>query len=319
MAKVYVTRQLPPGGLAKLEKEHQVDVNPRQRPLTREELLETVRHYDAVICLLSDTIDARVIEAARGRVQIFANYAVGYDNIDVAAAQAAGIYVSNTPGVLTEATADLAWALMLAAARHIVAAHNFTVAGKFKGWHPTEFLGRDFCGATLGIVGAGRIGQATARRALGFGMNILYYNRSPKPQFEAECGAKRVELEELLRQSDFVSLHLPLTPQTRGLLNKERLKLLKPSAIIVNTARGAVLDEAYLAHMLKTGRIAGAGLDVYAEEPKIHPDLIGLDNVVLLPHIGSASWQTRLKMAEMAADNVLAVLAGKEPLNPVRP
>lgn len=318
MAKVFVTRKLPQGGLAKLEAEHQVDINDQDSPLSRAELLKVVREYDAVICLLNDVIDVKVIDAASGHVKIFANYAVGYDNIDIAAAAAAGIHVSNTPGVLTEATADIAWALLLAAARKIVPAHNYTVDGKFQGWHPTEFLGQDFHGATLGIVGAGRIGQATGRRALGFGMDILYYNRSAKPDFEAQCGAKRVNLETLLRNSDFVSLHLPLTPETNGLLDQQHLELMKPTAILVNTARGPVLDEAYLAQMLRARRLAGAGMDVYAEEPKIHPELLGMDSVVLLPHIGSASWRTRLKMAAMVADNVRAVLTGKEPLNPVR-
>lgn len=318
MVKVYVTRNLPQGGLAALEAAHQVDVNPQNAPLPRAKLLDVVRQYDAVICLLNDVIDADVIDAAAGHVKIFANYAVGYDNIDIAAAEAAGIHVSNTPGVLTDATADIAWALLLSAARKIVPAHYYTVDGNFKGWHPTEFLGQDFHGATLGLVGAGRIGQATGRRGMGFGMDILYYNRSAKPDFEAQCGARQVDLETLLRQSDFVSLHLPLTPETNGLLDRQHLDLLKPTAILVNTARGPVLDEGYLAQMLREGRLAGAGLDVYAEEPKIHPELLGLDNVVLLPHIGSASWQTRLKMADMVAENVMAVLAGQAPLNPVR-
>lgn len=318
MAKVYVTRQLPRGGLAKLEAKHQVAVNPEDRPLSRDELLQVVRENDAVICLLSDKIDAEVVDAARGRVKIFANYAVGYDNIDIPAAAAAGIHVSNTPGVLTEATADIAWALLLAAARKVVPAHKFTEAGKFKGWHPTEFLGKDFWGATLGIVGAGRIGQATARRGLGFGMNIIYYSRTAKPEFEQECRARRVDLATLLRESDFISLHLPLTPETAGLLDREHLELLKPTAILVNTARGPIIDEGHLARMLREGRLAGAGLDVYTKEPEIHPQLLGLENVVLLPHIGSASWQTRLRMAEMATENVLAVLAGKPPLNPVK-
>lgn len=319
MGKVYVTRQLPAGGLDCLAAEHQVDINPHDRPLTRRELLAVVREYEAVICLLSDAIDAEVIQAAKGRVRIFANYAVGYDNIDIAAAAQAGIFVANTPGVLTEATADIAWALLLAAARHIVAADQFTRSGKFKGWHPTAFLGRDLSGATLGIVGAGRIGQATARRAKGFNMEILYYNRSRREEFEAECGARRADLRTLLATSDFVSVHLPLTPETRGLLAASHLALMKPTAVLVNTARGPVVDEACLARMLASGRLAAAGLDVYAEEPKIHPALLGLENVVLLPHIGSASWQTRLKMANMAAANVLAVLAGGQPLNPVLP
>jgi lactate dehydrogenase-like 2-hydroxyacid dehydrogenase len=319
MAKVYVTRQLPEGGLDRLQGQHRVDVNPEDRPLTREELLSVVREYDGVICLLSDSIDSAVIAAAKGRVKIFANYAVGYDNIDIQAAAEAGIFVSNTPGVLTEATADLAWALLLAVSRRLIPAHNDTLAGKFKGWHPTAYLGRDFSGATLGLVGAGRIGQATARRARGFGMKMLYYNRSPKPVFEAECGARQVDLETLLLESDFVSLHLPLNKETVGLLNAQRLELLKPTAVLVNTARGPIIDEGHLAHMLRTGKLAGAGLDVYTQEPRIHPDLIGLENVVLLPHIGSASWQTRLQMAEMAGENVLAVLAGGRPLHPVTP
>jgi len=318
LAKVYVTRQLPEGGLAGLQSVHQVDINTQDRPLSREELLSIVQDYDAVICLLNDGIDGKIIDAAKGHVKIFANYAVGYDNIDVLAATNAGIHISNTPGVLTEATADIAWALMMAAARKIVPAHNYTVAGKFKGWHPTQFLGQDFHGSTLGIIGAGRIGQATARRATGFGMKILYYSRSPKPEFELECGAKRVELEALLRESDFVSLHLPLNPETNGLLNSSRLEMMKPTAVLVNTARGPIIDEGKLAQMLSIGRLAAAGLDVYSKEPIIHPDLFGLENVVLLPHIGSASWQARLKMANMVSENVMAVLDGGEPINPVK-
>lgn len=318
MDNVYVTRKLPEGGLAHLEEVHQVEVNAHDRPLTREELLEVVSKFDAVICLLSDSIDSAVINAAKGRVRIFANYAVGYDNIDIAAAASAGIHVSNTPGVLTDATADIAWALLLAAARRIVPAHNYTRAGNFKGWHPTEFLGQDFFGSTLGIVGAGRIGQAVARRAKGFGMKVLYFNRSAKPEFEDECGAGRVSLETLLKESDFISLHAPLTEETRNMLDARRLDMLKPTAVLVNTARGPIMDEEHLAKMLRSGRLAGAGLDVYAREPVIHPDLMDLDNVVLLPHIGSASWRTRLKMANMCADNVLAVLSGKLPLNPVK-
>lgn len=317
MGKVYVTRQLPPGGLDSLAAVHQVTVNPLDRPLAREELLEVVTAHEGIICLLSDIIDEEVIEAAKGRVKIFANYAVGYDNIDLAAADRAGIKVTNTPGVLTEATADLAWALLLAAARQVVAADKFTRSGGFGGWHPTAFLGGDFYGATLGVIGAGRIGQATARRAKGFGMKILYCSRGAKPEFEAELGAARADLETLLSASDFITIHLPLTAETRGLLAADRLELLKSTAVLVNTARGPVLDEAHLAVMLKEGRLAAAGLDVYAQEPRIHPALLDLDNVVLLPHIGSASRQTRLKMASLAADNVLAVLAGRQPLNPV--
>lgn len=317
MGKVFVTRQLPPGGLDLLEPEHQVHVNPWDRPLSRQELLAAVKEYDGIICLLNDSIDREVIGATKGK--IFANYAVGYDNIDIQAAAEAGIWVTNTPGVLTEATADIAWALLLAAGRHIVAADSYTREGHFKGWHPTAFLGGDFAGATLGIIGAGRIGQAVARRGIGFGMKILYYSRSEKPQLEKDTGATRADLPELLAASDFVSIHLPLTTGTSGLLGPEELAQMKPSAVLVNTARGPIVDEVYLAEMLKDGRLAGAGLDVYAEEPKIFAPLLGLKNVVLLPHIGSASWQTRVKMAEMAATNVAAALRGERPPNPVLP
>lgn len=315
MAKVYVTRQLPAGGLDLLTENHQVHINPHDRPVTREELLAVVKEYDGVICLLSDAIDKEIIHAARGK--IFANYAVGYDNIDIDAAVKAGIWVTNTPGVLTEATADIAWALLLAVSRQIVVADRYTRDGLFRGWHPTAFLGGDFFGATLGIIGAGRIGQAVARRAIGFGLKILYYNRSAKPGLEKSCGARQTDLAELLSTSDFVSIHLPLSLETKGLLGPRQLAMLKPTAVLVNTARGPVLDEGYLAQMLAEGRLAGAGLDVYQAEPKISQALLGLKNVVLLPHIGSASWQTRLKMANMAAANVAAVLAGKTPPNPV--
>ncbi len=317
MAKVYVTWQLPTEGLEALKKKHQVDVNCSQSPLSRDQLLEVVENYDAVICLLNDEIDKEVIAAAQGRVKIFANYAVGYDNIDVEAARQAGIHVSNTPGVLTEATADLAWTLMLAAARNLIPAHNHAAGGKFSGWHPTAFLGRDLHGATLGIIGAGRIGQAVARRAQGFGLQVLFYNKSPRPRLEHSGNARWSDLDELLRSSDFISLHVPLTEETRHMLDSKRLAMLKPTAVVVNTARGPIIDEAALAKALKERKIFAAGLDVYEHEPEIHPDLMGLDNVVLAPHIGSASWRTRLKMARMAAANVEAVLAGRPPVNPV--
>ncbi len=317
MAKVYVTRQLPEGGLESLKKKHQVDINCDELPLSRQQLLEVVKNYDAVICLLNDRIDKEIIDAAKGKVKIFANYAVGYDNIDVEAARQAGVYVSNTPGVLTEATADLAWALMLAAARQLIPAHSHTVAGKFARWEPTSFLGRDLHGATLGIIGAGRIGQAVARRAQGFGMQVLFYNKSPRPRLEQVGNARWSSLEELLSKSDFVSIHVPLNNETKHMLNAQRLAMLKPTAVLVNTARGAIIDEAALAQALKERQIFAAGLDVYEHEPEIHPDLLGLDNVVLAPHIGSASWNARIKMARMAASNVESVLAGRPPVNAV--
>jgi glyoxylate reductase len=246
--------------------------------------------------------------------------AVGYDNVDVDAASARGVVVTNTPGVLDDATADLAMALLLAVARRVVEADRFVRAGSFTGWRPDLFVGTDLAGKTLGIVGLGRIGAATARRAaLGFGMRLLYTARSPKPDAERELGARRVELYDLLEASDFVSVHVPLTVETRHLLDRAALARMTRQAILVNTARGAVIDEAALVAALRERRIAGAGLDVYEREPAIAAGLAELDNVVLLPHLGSATVETRERMAHRAVDNVLAVLAGRPPRDPVIP
>lgn len=316
---VFVTRRIPDVGLEILKSKcARVDVNPHDRVLTRAELLEAVRGRDGVLCLLSDRIDAEVMDAAKN-VKVFANYAVGYDNIDVAAATTRGIVITNTPGVLTDATSDLAWALLFAVARRIVEADRFTRAGNFTNWGPMLFLGADITGRTLGIVGAGRIGSAMALKSVGFRMKILYTDERPNPELETKVGARRVLLEELLREADFVSLHVPLTPQTRHLIGKEQLQLMKRTAILINTSRGPVVDEAALVAALKEGTIAGAGLDVYEEEPKLQPGLAECENVVLLPHIGSATTWTRSKMAEMAATNLIAALEGRMPPNCVNP
>jgi len=312
---VYATRLIPDAGLQMLRDRCQmVEVNPHDRVLTREELLRAVVGRDGVLCLLTDRIDAEVLDAARG-CKVFANCAVGYDNIDVPAATARSVAITNTPGVLTDATADLTWALIFAVARRAVEGDGYVRDGKFGGWAPMLFLGGDITGQTLGIVGAGRIGQAVARRSVGFRMRVLYTDTSPQPELKREVGAKRVELDELLRGADFVSLHTPLLKETQHLIGRRELALMKPTAYLINTARGPIVDEEALVEALRDGRIAGAGLDVYENEPELAPGLADLPNVVLLPHLGSASTGTRTRMATMAAENLLAVLGGRIPPN----
>jgi D-3-phosphoglycerate dehydrogenase len=291
-----------------------VEVNPHDRVLTREELLRAVVGRDGVLCLLTDRIDAEVLGVAKG-CKVLANCAVGYDNIDVSAATARGIVVTNTPGVLTDATADLTWALIFAVARRVVEGDRCVRDGEFRGWAPMLFLGGDITGQTLGIVGAGRIGQAVARRSAGFRMKVLYTDPSPRRELEKEIGARRVELDELLRGSDFVTLHTPLVTETRHLIGRREFALMKPTAYLINTARGPIVDEEALVEALREKRIAGAGLDVYENEPELAAGLADLPNVVLLPHLGSASTRTRTRMATMAAQNLLAVLEGRVPPN----
>jgi glyoxylate reductase len=264
-------------------------------------------------------VDAELMDAGAG-LKVIANYAVGFNNIDVQAATERKIPVCNTPDVLTNASADFAWTLLMAAARRLIEGDAMTRAGQFTGWGPELLLGVEVFGKTLGIVGAGRIGQAVAKRALGFDMRTLYYNRSRLPHsVEQELNMEYADLETLLKESDFVSLHCPLTPETRYLIDAEELELMKPTAILINTARGPVVNETALVHALRDKVIWGAGLDVFEDEPALKPGLAELPNVVLAPHIASAATETRAKMADMAVDDVLAVLSGRRPKNLVNP
>ncbi|MEW6636098.1 MAG: D-glycerate dehydrogenase [Actinomycetota bacterium] len=309
--KVLVTREIPEVGIRLLDG---FDITVlRERPPTRGELLEAVRGASGVLSTATERVDAEVMDAAGGTLRVVANMAVGYDNIDLEAARERGVVVTNTPGVLDETTADVAFMLMLAAARRLGEAERLLRAGRWQWWGPKQLLGQDVWGGTLGIVGMGRIGQAVARRAKGFGMEVLYTSRSRKEGAERELGARQMHLDELLRKSDFVSIHTPLTPETRHLIGPDELAKMKRTAVLVNTSRGPVVDEAALADALAEGRIFAAGLDVYEEEPRVHPGLLKLDNVVLAPHIGSASIETRDRMARLAAKNLAAVLRGEEP------
>ena len=313
--KVLVTREIPEAGLRLLE-DFDVTVL-HERPPTRDELLEAVRGANGVLATATEKMDGEVMDAAGDGLKVIANMAVGYDNIDVKAAGERGIVVTNTPGVLDETTADVAFMLMLAAARRLGEGERLLRAGKWEWWGPKQLRGLDVWGRKLGVVGMGRIGQAVARRAKGFGMEVLYHNRSRKEDAENELGAQYLDLDDLLRESDFVSVHTPLTDETRHLIGERELGLMRSTAVLVNTSRGPVVDEAALADALDSGRIFAAGLDVYEEEPEVHPKLLELDNVVLAPHIGSATIETRDKMARMAAENVAAVLRGEKPRNPV--
>ena len=318
--KVYVTRQIPEEGINLLKKFcRMVEVNPHDSPLTYDELLMQVKGRDAILTMLSDRIDERLMSEAKS-LKVIANYAVGYDNIDIKAATAKGIVVTNTPGVLTDSTADMAWALLFSIARRIVEGDKVTRVGKFVGWAPMFLLGRDVVGKTLGIIGAGRIGTAMAMRSRGWCMKVLYTTQSNRNAvLEEMLGAKRVDLETLLKESDFISIHTPLSEKTRHLIGAKEISLMKKTAYLINTARGSVIDEAALVNALKNKQIAGAGLDVYEEEPKLKPGLAELDNVVLAPHLGSATIETRTKMAVMAAENIIAVLNKQKPKNCVNP
>jgi glyoxylate reductase len=316
--KAYMTRPLHEEGLVKLREKCEVENNPEDEPLPREVLLEKISDKDAVMGQFYEKIDAEFFDAAP-RLKVYTNYAVGFENIDVAEATGRGIPVCNTPGVLDDATAEHAWTLMMAAARRVREAHDYTAGGKWRGWSPFLFTGRQVCGATLGVIGAGRIGSRFARMAKGFGMRVLYVSRTAKPELDEELGAEKVDLDTLLSESDFVAVHLTLNDETRHMLDEAALDTMKKGAILVNTSRGAVMDEAALTVALEKGRIAAAALDVFEEEPEIHPGLLELDNVVLSPHIGSNTLKTRIAMAAMAAENLMAVLDGREPpacLNP---
>lgn len=317
--RVFVTRRIPEEGLRLVRERTDCRLWDDDLPPPRDALLREVAEVEGLLCLLTDRIDAELLDAAP-RLKVVANMAVGYDNVDLAACTARHVVVTNTPGVLTETTADLTWALLLAAARRLVEADRFLRAGKWKTWGPMLFLGQDVHHATLGIVGLGRIGAEVAKRGRGFDMRLIYHSRSRKPDLERQLGIEPVSLDELLRQSDFVSLHTPLTPETRGLIGAPELARMKPTAVLINTARGPVVDQRALAEALRERRIFYAALDVFEEEPLPMDDpLLELENVVLLPHIASASTATRGKMARMAAENLLAVLEGRRPANPLNP
>lgn len=317
---VFVTRRIPDEALDILRTACEVHTwDHEEEPVPHDELVRQLQVADGALVVGPHRIDGPLMDAAP-RCRIYANMAVGYDNIDVAEATRRGVMVTNTPGVLTETTADLAFALLLAAARRLYEGQRTIVEGRWKGWSPMFMTGQDVYGATLGIVGAGRIGQAVARRARGFDMRILYHNRRPNPAFEAQVGAEYRPLDDLLREADFVVLLVPLTPETRGLIGARELALMKPTAVLVNAARGPVVNEGALYEALRTGRIWAAGLDVFDREP-VAPDhpLLSLPNVTAVPHIGSATVRTRTRMAVLAAENLLAGVTGRRPSNLVNP
>ena len=316
--KVVITRRLPGVSLERIGAEGEVAFPPPDEPMARGDLLARVPGTSGILCTLADRIDAVLMDAAGPSLRVVSSYAVGVNNIEVAEATRRGIRVCNTPDVLTQATADLGFALMMAAARKLSDAERFLRAGRFTGWDPWGFLGMPVFGATLGIVGMGKIGSAIAARARGFEMRVLYANRNPvPPERERVLRATRRPLDDLLGESDFVVLCVPLTAGTRGLVGRERLALMKPGAVLVNVARGEVVDEEALAEALAKGRLFAAGLDVYEKEPQVHPDLLAAPSAVLLPHLGSATLETRERMGRLAVLNLLAALSGREPPCPV--
>lgn len=321
--RVFVCRRLPESALRMLTGafgEDEVAVFPEDRVIRREELLEAVPGVQALLPILTDRVDAEVMDAAGPQLRIVANYAVGFDNVDVPAATGRGIVVTNTPGVLTETTADLAWTLLMAAARRVGEGERYLRAGRWESWAPMLLLGVDVHGKTLGIYGMGRIGRAVARRARAFDMRVLYHDVAPLPRdIEPQTEAAYVDKETLLRESDFISIHCPLTPETRHAFGAAEFQSMKRTAVLINTARGPIIDEEALAEALRQGAIFAAGLDVFEHEPAVHPKLRACENAVLIPHLGSATAQTRARMAEIAAANIIACLQGKTPPNCVNP
>jgi glyoxylate reductase len=310
---VTVTNMFPEAALEKLAPHCDLRTNQTENPPKAEDLKIYASESEAMITYLSDKVDQDIIDCGEN-LKLIANYGAGFNNIDVAHAANKGIWVTNTPGVLHETTADLTWAMILGAARCIVPGDRFTRENRFKGWQAKMFLGGDVYGKTLGIVGCGEIGSAVARRASGFNMQVLYSNRNRMPaEKEKALGAVYCSLEDLLRQSDFISVHAPLTEQTKNMIGKEQFLMMKPTAYFIHTARGKVVDDKALVEALKEEKIAGAALDVYENEPALTEGMTELDNLMLLPHIGSASYETRDKMADLVADNVLDSLAGKTP------
>jgi len=316
--KIFVTRKIPEPGLDFLRKYHEIEVNPQGRVISKKEIIQGLKGKDGLLCLLTDIIDKEIIES-EPNLKMIANYAVGYNNIDVKTATKHKIPVSNTPDVLTDTTAEMAWALLFSVARRIVEADRFTRQGKFKGWAPMLMHGQDVTGKTLGVIGTGRIGTAFALKSKGFKMNILYYDQVKNKKIEEELFAKKVELDRLLKESDFISLHVPLLPATHHLIGEKQLKMMKKTSILINTSRGPIVDEQALVKALKNNWIFGAGLDVYEHEPQINKELLKLDNVILQPHSASATTETRTKMAIIAAENIITGLKGEIPPNCINP
>lgn len=320
MKPIFVTRTIPHESLARLRQRFEVDINAQEHGLTPEELRRAAKGRQALITLLSDVVDDALLEAAGPQLRIVANVAVGYNNFDVDAATRRGVILTNTPGVLDDATATLAFALLLAAARRVPEGDRYIRAGRWtSGWSPGFFVGLDVDGKTLGIAGLGRIGKNLARKAQAFGMPILYTHPQRQADFEREIPARHVDKATLLRESDFLSLHVPLRPETRHYIGAAELALMKPMAVLINAARGPVVDEKALVDALKARRIWGAGLDVFENEPTLEPGLAELDNVVMVPHIGSATVATRQAMGDMAVRNVIKVLDGEPPETCINP
>jgi glyoxylate reductase len=315
--RVVIARRLPAAGLDLLAE--RFDVVPGELSHDRAELMRRAPGAAAIVADPTVPVDNELLDAAGEGLRVVANFAVGYDNVDLEACRARGVVVTNTPGVLTNATAELAVTLMLAAARRVGEGERLLRAGAWTGWDPAVLLGRELSGSTVGIVGLGRIGLRVAELVRGFEPKLLYTSRSRRPEAESRLGIERVELQELVERSDFVTLHAPLTPESRHLVDGQLLARFRPGSVLVNTARGPLVDAKALASALRSGRPAAAGLDVYEHEPAVEPELLALDNVVLLPHVGSATAAARDAMARLVAENVIAVLAGKPPLTPVLP
>jgi len=317
MAKIFVTRKIPGEHLEGMTKAgHEVSVSEFNRPISAEELVEKVKGVEAILSILTDRIDGDLMDAAGPQLKVISNYAVGFDNIDVKGASDRGIVVTNTPSdEVNEAVAEHTWALILAIARRIVEADEAVRRGGYKGWEPDIFIGVNLIGKTLGVIGLGRIGSMVARRAKGYNMTVLYNKHEPDPEAEKELGVTFASLDELLAKSDFVSLHVPLTDETRHMINKETLAKMKKGSFLVNTARGPVIDERDLVEALKSGQLSGAALDVYDNEPDIDPEFLVMPNTITTPHIASATWEARNKMGEMAAAAILDALEGKKPAN----
>ncbi|MPQ30239.1 D-glycerate dehydrogenase [Clostridium estertheticum] len=311
--KVYVTRRIPDEAIELLRKHFDVEINPCDRGLLREELIDKVKGKDAVLCLLTDNIDKEILESAGSKCKIFANYGVGYSNIDIATATKQGIIITNTPCVLDDATADLAWTLLMVVSRRIVAADKFTRNGAYESCDPMMFLGREITGKTLGVVGAGRIGFNFAKKAKAFDMKILYTDIVRNYKMEKELGAIYVDKEMLLKEADFVSLHVPLLSSTIHYIGEKEFSIMKNTSVIVNTCSGPVIDEKALVKALKDGEIWGAGLDVFEHEPNIEPELLDMYNVSIVPRISSATMETRTKMGIVASENIIKALNGESP------